>query len=442
MKRVGYKFKEVCSIENIEKAGKKAAKDKSDHKDVIWYKKNRDRLNLELQKMLTEKIYRVTPEDYRVFIKHTSSGKDREIHKLPFWPFRVAQHAELMVMGPRWVKSLNDDVYNCLPGRGITSKVLRHNMVHKLKRALLDPYSVYVLKCDIKKFYPSVNNKIYRRAYRKELKDKDLIWLLDQHNFSSKGLPIGSPDAQMGSHLVLRILDRFIKEELRARYYFRYADDIVILSDSKAELHQWMWRIRNFMYYELKLEMKGDRRIFPVKEGIDVGGYVFYPGHTKLRKRIKKTMVKRHNEKSMASYKGILKHCDARNLEREVIKEDNKHMRISDFNIKIERPFDGDPIKMDKLVDEEIDILDFDVRESIKKKGHLWVMMQVSYQGKIRIVKGGYDHIAAYLKKLKEMFTEEGEPITLEIKKQYLPLEGVVIRNNRGYYIEGTLKSN
>lgn len=434
MKRIGNKFIEVCSVENIEKAGIKAAKDKGDHLDVIYYNKNRKRLNEQLHQMLLSNQYTVTAENYRIFKKKTSSGKEREIHKLDFYPFRVVQHSILQVMQERWISSLTDDVYNCLPGRGINSKEKNHSFAHKLKRALLDPDSVYALKVDIKKFYPSVDNRKYGHEYRCNLKDKHLISLIDRHNFSTKGLPIGSPDAQMASHLVLRRLDRFIKEELKARYYFRYADDILILGNSKQELHQWMWRIRNYMYYRLKLEMKGDRKIIPVNKGIDVCGYVFYAGYTKVRKRIKKAMViKRKHPKSMASYMGILKHCDSKNLIEKVIKQDNRHMKLSELNIKIERPFDGELIKIDKLVDEEITILDFEVRESVKNSGHLWVRMQVIYKGRKRFVKGGYDYIAKFLKQLEAEFKGDEARI-------FLPLENVVIKNDRGYYFEGTLK--
>lgn len=444
-KRIGYKYKEVCSLDNINRAGIKAAKDKGDHRDVQWYVANRDRLNKKLQSMLLKKEYKISIEDYQILKKQTASGKVREIHKLNYYPFRVAQHAILNVMQERWINSLTNDVYNCLPGHGITSKKLNHNFSHKLKRALLDPYSTYAFKCDIKKFYQSINNKLYSKTYRKELKDRDLIWLLDQHNFSNDGLAIGSPDSQIGSHLMLRGLDRFIKEDLKVKHYFRYADDMLLLGNSKAELHQWMWRIRNYLYYELGLEMKGDRKIIPVTEGIDVCGYVFFPGYTLLRKRIKKAMIKRRkNPQSMASYMGILKHCDGKNLIKKVVTEDNKHMKIDELNITIERPFDGDNIKIDKLVDEEITILDFEVRESVKNHGHKWIRMQVLYNGRKRFVKGGYDYIASYLKKVEERFIPNKESLSQveveKLKTKYLPLEDVVIRSNRGYYFEGTLK--
>jgi len=445
MKRRKEVFKDICDIDNINRAGYKAGKDKRSHRDVKVYKKNKDKFNNELSNLLSSKTYIVTPDDYKIFDKKTTSGKVREIKKLDFYPFRVTQHAIMNVLQEDWIKSLTFDSYNCVKGRGINSKNRNHNFTLKLKRALLDKYSIYALQMDIKKFYPSVNNKIYRREYRKHVKDKDALWLLDMHNFSTKGLPIGSPDSQLASHLVIRSVDRFIKEELKAKYYFRYADDMLILSNSKQELHCWQWRVMNYLYYNVKLEVKKNRTIFPVKEGIDMCGYVFYPGYTLLRKRTKKSIVKkRHKEKSMASYKGILQHCDSKNFINKVINQNNKHMDITQLGIKIERPFDGDNIKIDKLVDDTISILDFDVRDSTKNKGKLWVRMQVLYDGEKRFVKGGYDYIATFLKELEAKFIPNKSELNAkdleEKKKSFLPLTNVIIRNNRGYYFEGTLK--
>lgn len=438
-------FEKVCDIGNIEKAGRKAGKDKRSHTDVKVYKKNADKYNADLSSMLKNRTYSVTSNDYKIFNKVTGNGKTRKIKKLDFYPFRVAQHAVMNVAQVKWIKSLTFDSYNCIEGRGINSKNRNHDFTRKLKRALYDPYCVYGLQLDITDFYNSVNNRKFAKEYRKGIKNKDMLWLLDMHNYSTKGLAIGGPDSQISSHLVLRTLDRFIKEVLKVKYYFRYADDILILSDSKQDLHCWQWRIMNYLHYTLNLRIKGNRRVFPVKNGIDICGYVFYPKYTKLRKRIKKSIAKKRNKpKSMASYNGILKYCNSKNFINKVITNDNKHMDITQLNIKVERPFDGENIKIDKLVDESINVLDFEVRESTKNKGQLWIRMQVLYNGEKRFVKGGYNFIAQFLRQLESQMLGD---ITLlsqkeisDKKQTFLPLTNVIIRNNRGYYFEGTLK--
>lgn len=421
-KRVGNIFDKLSSLENVEQAATKAKRGKKHHRGVREYEKKKDEIHNMVQSLLSTRSYQVS--NYEIMKKVTDAGKEREIHKLPFCPDRIIQHCLIKTMSKKWIRSLTYDSYNCIPKRGINSKIKCHNMAKKLKRTLIEmdrEGEIYVLKMDIKKFYPSVRHSVYRKSYRKDCKDKGVLWLMDTLNYSNEGLAIGNPDAQMGSHLVLRKLDHIIKEEYKVEHYFRFADDMVILSHDKKQLHEWLWRIRNYLWYELKLEMKKNYRIFPVSEGIDFGGYVFRPYYTRVRKRIKKNTIKKRNDpKSMASYMGILQHCDSKNL----IKKINSMTKIGDLGIKIERRFSGQEISIQKLLDETITILDFDVRKSTKKENTLWVMMQVLYNGEKRIVKGGYEIISEFL---------------LKVDKSLLPLEDVIIRKERGYFFEGTI---
>lgn len=423
MKRVGNVYDELRSISNIEKAAEKAKKGKSRRKEVAAYYKNKDKLNHKLSLMLSEHKYKVSKSV--VFEKVTKNGKVRKINKLPFYPDRNVQHCVLNIMQDKWIKSLTSDAYNCIPGRGITSRNKVYNMSKKIKRAILLPESVYYLKLDIKKFYESVDNDILALCYRHDCKDKELLWLLDEMNYSHKGLLIGSPDSQLLSHVILRSLDRYIKQELRVKHYFRYADDMLILSDSKQDLHRIMWGIRNFLWYNLKLELKDNRKIGRVKDGIDMGGYVFFPGYTKVRKSIKKSMIKkRHNPTSMASYIGIMKHCNSRNLINKTITNDNNHMgSLANLGIKIERPFDGRKVKIDKIVGEKIEILDFRILPSIKND-RMRVDMQILYRGEKLFLCGSYQYLINVLEK---------------VDRSELPLTDVVILQDRGYYFEGTI---
>lgn len=424
MKRVGRKFEDICDVANIEQASKKAMKGKRKYHEVRLYMSDSDKYNNLIRNMLLNKTFSVS--NYEIFNKYTDCGKVREIHKLPFYPDRIIQHSMLNVMKDKWIKSLTFDSYNCIEGRGITSKRPNHNMARKIKRALLDKkYSVYAFKWDIKKFYPSVDNDIQAKCYRRDCKDKDVLWLLDKQNYSNEGLPIGNPDSQIMSHVVLRGMDHFIKEVLKVKYYFRYADDGLILSNSKQELHEWQYRIMNYMWYNLKLEMKGDRRIFRTIDGIDMGGYVFYPGYTKLRKRLKKNIVrKRHRKESMTSYMGMLKHCNGKNLIDKIIVNDNRHMgSLGNLGIKIDRPFDGRKVKIDKVVGEKIDVLDFRILPSVKND-RMRVDMQILHHGEKLFICGSYQYLISVLE---------------QVPREELPLTDVVILQDRGYYFEGTI---
>ena len=382
-----------------------------------------------------------TPSPYLKTFMKTEYGKEREIFKLPFFPDRGIQHDVSLCLRPRWTKAMTSDTYACIVGRGINCNSGRYNLNKKVKRVLNSPkyrgVKLYCWKGDIKKCYPSVDNELLAQLNRKYCKDKRMLDLLDLLNFNDgcPGLPIGNFLSQLWINIVLTELDRYVKEVLKVKHYFRYMDDLVIISDNKQDLHTWQWRISNFVWYVLHMELNEKRQVFPIgcnktERGIDYAGYVFRrePGNRKctvrVRKRIKQAFArKRHLPTSVPSYTGIVKHCDGRHLIRKLTIEDNR-MNIQELGIKIDRPFEGDKVKIEQVVDHLIDVLDFDVRPSEKKPGTYYVKMQVRFDGRKRFIGGGYQYLAEFL---------------MKVDKKFLPLTNCVIRDKRGFYFEGTL---
>lgn len=440
MKRKGHVWEELCSVDLIKEAIANAAKGKTKYRRVRKVLAEKDRYAQELHEQLTGGTFK--PSAYRTETIKTEYGKEREIFKLPFYPDRVVQHCIALVMGERWRRSLTSDSYACLEGRGINSREGRYNLTRKVKRAI-ESYPrkrrLYALQMDIRKCYPTVDNALLSRLNRRYCKDGRLLELLEELNYNggSRGLPIGSYLSQLWVNVVLNEVDRYVKETLRARHYFRYMDDMVIISDDKGELQSWKWRIMNFVHYELHQEMNGKRQVYPIgrnraERGLDYGGYVFRRGVTLVRKRIKQSFARRKDrELSVASYMGIVKHCDGRNLTRKLT--GGKEMAFSDIGKKIERAFEGDKIKIEQVVDRELELLDFEVRPSEKKSGTDYVKLQVRFEGRKRFIGGGYQYLADYLKTL---------PPASELKKlpagEGLP-QATVIRNKRGYYFDGTI---
>lgn len=430
MKRVKNKWDEFTHEATIEGAIWTASKGKRKRnrgvrrvlKDVPKYAKK-------LSKELKEDRFALSP--FRKERIKTEYGKERDITKRRFFPDRCVEHVIEDVMGERWRKSLPDDMYACLPERGINCNIKRFNMRHKVRRAICSyrHRTVFVLKMDISKCYPSVDNDIMAQTYRRYCKDKMMLELLDKINYNGKGLPIGNYLSQLWVNIYLNPLDRFIKEELKATHYFRYMDDIVIFSENKAELHQWQWRILNFLWYNLHLESNSKRQIFPLgrhrrERGLDFGGYVFYHDCILVRKRIKKAFARRrHNPKSVPSYMGILKHCDARNLIDKIVNRDNDMDLAQLIGKKIERPFEGDKINIEAVIDQPIEILNFEVRPSDKKKGTDYCKIQILFNGQKRFIGGGYSYLCEVLK---------------QIDKSQLPFT-TIIRHKRGFYFEGTI---
>lgn len=109
---------------------------------------------------------------------------------------------------------------------------------------------------DIRKFYPSVNHDILKAIIRKKIKDDDLLWLLDEIIDSADGVPIGNYLSQFFANLYMAYFDHWVKEELKVKYYYRYADDIVLLSDSKEQLRNWLLAIKVYLTSMLKLKLK------------------------------------------------------------------------------------------------------------------------------------------------------------------------------------------
>lgn len=429
MKRLKNVWERFCDEATLSHAIENAAKGKLRYAKVRRILKSKDKYAQQLSKTLIRGKF--IPSPYRIDVMKTEYGKMREIFKLPFYPDRDVQHAISIVLRERWDKSLTTDTYACMQDRGINCNIKRFNMRHKVRRAICSyrHRTVFVLKMDISKCYPSVDNDILARTYRRYCKDAKMLELMDKINYNSKGLPIGNFLSQLWINLYLNPLDRFIKEVLKARHYFRYMDDIVLLCEDKSLLHQWQWRIMNFLWYELHLESNRKRQVFPLgrnrtERGIDFGGYVFRHDSVMVRKRIKQAFArKRHKPKSVPSYIGILKHCDGRNLIDKIVNRDNDMDLSQLIGKKIERPFEGDSIKIEAIVDRPIEILDFTVRPSEKKPNTDYLKMQIRYEGKKRFVGGGYQFLCEVLK---------------QIDKSNLPFT-TIIRNKRGYFFDGTI---
>ena len=310
MKRINNLYPTICSIENLQVADSNASKGKSNQYGVLLHNQNKENNLLQLSQDLLSKTYRTSP--YKTFIIH--EPKEREIYKLPYFPDRIVHHAVMNIMEDIFVKCFTADTYSCIKGRGI------HAAANAVKKALQDvPNTTYCLKLDIKKFYPNIDHNVLKQLLRKKLKDNDLLWLLDEIIDSAPGLPIGNYLSQYLANFYLTYFDHWLKEEKMVQYYFRYADDIVVLHRDKKQLHALLAEIKKYLQANLKLTVKENYQVFPVQaRGIDFVGYKFYHTHTLLRKGIKKNFARmlkvNRNDQSIASYLGWAKHCNSINL--------------------------------------------------------------------------------------------------------------------------------
>jgi len=312
MKRIGNLYEKIISIENLNNADVIARKGKRKSYGVKLHDKNREQNILLLQEQLKNKTF--VTSDYYIFKIY--EPKEREIYRLPYFPDRIVHHAVMNILEPIWISVFTEDTYSCIKGKGI------HAAVRKLKENLRDVEgTTYCLKLDIRKFYPSIDHSILKSIITRKIKDKDVLQLLNEIIDSAPGVPIGNYLSQYFANLYLAYFDHYMKEEIRAKYYYRYADDIVVLSDNKEDLHAIFDKIKDYLSSQLKLEIKKNYQIFPTNtRGIDFLGYRFYHTHILLRKRIKQRFARavsknKHNIKQThAAYWGWAKHCNSKNL--------------------------------------------------------------------------------------------------------------------------------
>lgn len=324
MKRYNNLFDKIITIENLELAEKKARKNKGNRKEVIEFLAHKDKLLLQLQKKLITEEY-VTSE-YSTFI--IKEPKERLIFKLPFYPDRIVHHAIMNILEPIWVSILIKNTYSCIKDRGI------HLALADVREALKDKQNtVFCLKLDIKKFYPSINHDILKKIIRKKVKDQKLLKLLDEIIDSAVGVPIGNYLSQFFANLYLSYFDHWLKEVKQVKYYFRYADDIVILYSSKEYLWQLFEEMKQYLA-TLKLVFKDNYQVFKVEDrGISFVGYVIRHDYTLVRKNIKRSMCRKaarlgrkknitveDYKQEMCSHIGWLKHCNGINLLKKILR--------------------------------------------------------------------------------------------------------------------------
>lgn len=324
MKRIGNIFDSICTLDNLYLAHAKARKGKSRRYGVRLFEKSLDANLRQLQQELIDGTYRTS--EYDVFTIH--DPKERIVYRLPYRD-RIAHHAIMNLLEPIWVSVFITNSYACIKGRGI------HGVVKRIKRDLKDVAgTAYCLKLDIRKFYPSIDHDIMKHIVRRKIKDARLLTLLDEIIDSASGVPIGNYLSQFFANLYLSYFDHWLKEEKCVKYYYRYADDIVILGPDKEYLHGLFIEMAAYLRDRLNLEVKSNYQVFPVEaRGIDFVGYVFFHTHTLMRKSIKKRLCRKAaalNKKNLttqeyrqriAPWLGWAKHCNSKHLLKNVCNE-------------------------------------------------------------------------------------------------------------------------
>ena len=334
MKTYKHLFEQLVSKENFEKAYNDAIKGKKRQKQVIVFMKNKES-NLEA---VRQSVIAGTFTTSEYYMRKIHEPKERVIYILPFNPDRVVQHAVVNILQPIFIKKFINSTYACIPGRGqLLASQYAMNCARRKR---------YALKCDIRKFYPSINHDILSGMLHRVIMDERFMNIVDDIIYSVPGetnCPIGNYLSQWLGNFYLSALDNFVKHNLHCKDYVRYCDDFILFDNSKTLLHDWRKKIEFFLQTELQLNYsKAD--VFHIKQGVDFVGYREFGKYILVRKstakRIKRSVksfpkLQEQNISAdiirgkVASINGILKHANTHRLQNKLdfINIKNEYMR-------------------------------------------------------------------------------------------------------------------
>jgi len=304
----GNLFDKVISLENLEEAHRKARRGKAHYKEVQWVNENEFEALTHIQHLLMSGTFQTSPYT----VEHTMKGdKMRTIHKLPYYPDRIVQHAVVNVCAPFWIRSMIRDTFQSIPGRGTTDCFKRTN------RAIKTHKPTYAMKIDIRKFYPSAKPEHILQPHVFRIKCPRTFDLLSEIINSLPFLPLGNHTSQYAGNLLLSPIDWHVKQRLGIEFYYRYCDDIVIMHDDLRHL----FHVRDVIEDRLAaidLEIKDNSPVVDLRtQYLDFVGYRMNHHRVLLRKRLVdnfKRACRTGKKTAMPSYYGWIKHVNAKRL--------------------------------------------------------------------------------------------------------------------------------
>ncbi len=331
-------FYDIISAENLFSAWDKFKNGKRNKKDVQLFEWNLEENIFRLHRELKNKTYKHS--GYLSF--NISDPKPRNIHKAQVRD-RVLHHAVFQILNPIFEAGFISASFSCREGYG-THKGVEFLQDTLRKAGRNGKISCFSLKCDIKKFFDTIDHNILFAILKKKIKDNDVIWLLEQiiSSFSpdsllgvGKGVPIGNLTSQLFANIYLSELDRFLKQELKVKYYLRYTDDFLIISENKKYLGKIIPEIVLFLEEKLLLGIHEEKtKIRKTSQGVDFLGYIVFMKYKLVRTKTKRRMfrkfrlrINKYNNgiiskqsliQSLQSYLGFLCHSESFKLQKQL----------------------------------------------------------------------------------------------------------------------------
>ena len=335
-------YSELFSINNILRAWQKFRLGKTRKYDVVSFQCHlEDNLFSLYEDLKSGKYKHSRYEHFQVFDSkkrdiHKAKVRDRIVHQIIF------DYLE-EIFEPIFIR----DSYSSRKEKGSHQALKTFKYFAKLV-SNGNKSQCYILKCDVRKYFNSVKQKILLEIIRGKVTDESIFEIIREIVNSFKegsvalgdcltelvGMPLGNITSQVFANIYLNGLDEFVKEELGSRFYIRYNDDFVILDNSKLRLEKYLPRIRKFLEEKLELKIPAEKTsIRKLEWGVDFLGYIILKDAVLLRNKTKGKIFERLNEKNISSYLGLLKHCNSYTLRQKI---------ISNYNSQIKPDFEGD----------------------------------------------------------------------------------------------------
>ncbi len=287
--------------------------------------------------------------DYQPF--KITDPKPRNIHKASVRD-RLLHRAIYRILYPIFDKTFIFDSYSCRDNKGTHRAFWRlAQMTRKISENYTRP--CYALKCDIRKFFDSIDHEVLMGLLRARIVDERLLKLLESiidsfclgldsrlrgndkegrgNDGEGKGMPLGNLTSQLFANIYMDPLDKFVKHQLKAKYYLRYADDFIFLSDNPDELMGYLVEANRFLKTKLKLNIHPNKiYLRKLKWGIDYVGYVVLPHYNlprrrtveRIKKKLKSNLAMGDFEsvaRAMPSYLGYLGHANTYKLQKSLL---------------------------------------------------------------------------------------------------------------------------
>ncbi len=326
-------YDSIISVENLLGAWKDFLKGKKKRKDVQEFERDLMANIISLHNDLQSKTYKHSVyEFFRIY-----DPKLRDIHKATVRD-RVLHRAVYRELYRFFDKTFIADSFSCRMRKG-THKAIDRFRSFARKASRNHTMTVWVLKCDIRKFFASIDQNILKEIVKLYVYDRYIRKLLLEitNSFSSGekgvGLPLGNLTSQLFVNIYMNEFDQYVKHKMKAKHYIRYADDFVIISRDREWLCNLIPQIGDFLWYRLKLRLHPDKvSIGTIAAGVDYLGWVSFPDHRIVRTLTKKRMFRRLKDvdgkvETVRSYLGLLKHGNAKMLRDKVESMKTTHKR-------------------------------------------------------------------------------------------------------------------